>query len=507
VAAASVNPESKFEQIEPRHGVVTLRGFGSKAYVKNGHLILEDGIGASRTILQLPRVGHKLNRLVVIGSDGFVSFEALRWLADQDAAFVMLNRNGKILATCGPVHPSDARLRRAQAIADFSGTGLQITRELVGQKLANQERVARKKLRNDDVADEISKTRAAVSAFDYQADISVADLKKNLMSIEAKAANAYWSAWRCLPVQFFRADFRRIPGHWTTFGARISMLTGSPRLAINPPNAILNYLYAILESETRLAAAAVGLDAGLGFFHSDTANRDSLACDLMEPVRPKVDEFLFDWISREPLKREWFFEQRNGNCRLMGSFAVKLSETACMWRNAVAPHVERAVKLLWTRKGSPPTPLTRNNKRKYVSGVDAQAESRAAWIQAPCRICGNPVTPGSEYCASCAVVALRKNLAEASERGRIATQALRSGTQRRQAAALKEWNPSDNPEWLTEKFYRDKIVSRLQAVAVQTIVSALAVSNPYAANIRSGKTIPHPRHWLALANLAQQEDF
>jgi hypothetical protein len=30
------------------------------------------------------------------------------------------------------------------------------------------------------------------------------------------------------------------------------------------PNAILNYLYSVLESETRLAAAALGLDPGLG---------------------------------------------------------------------------------------------------------------------------------------------------------------------------------------------------------------------------------------------------
>jgi len=101
-------------------------------------------------------------------------------------------------------------------------------------------------------------------------------------------------------------------------GTRRSPLSGSPRLAVNPPNAILNYLYAVLESEARLAAAALGLDPGLGVLHKDTPNRDSLACDLMEPVRPQVDAFLLDWISRGPLRREWFFEQRDGNCRPHG---------------------------------------------------------------------------------------------------------------------------------------------------------------------------------------------
>ena len=45
----------------------------------------------------------------------------------------------------------------------------------------------------------------------------------------------------------------------------------------------------LLESEARLAAAALGLDPGLGVLHLDTPNRDSLACDLMEAVRPQVD--------------------------------------------------------------------------------------------------------------------------------------------------------------------------------------------------------------------------
>src|SRR5438309_5524304 len=103
--------------LTPRHGVVTLFGYGIQVRVDRGHLILQDGIGADRRYGRFPRVGHGLRRLVVIGADGMVSLAALRWLADQDAAFVMLERDGNVLATTGPVRPSDARLRRAQAMA------------------------------------------------------------------------------------------------------------------------------------------------------------------------------------------------------------------------------------------------------------------------------------------------------------------------------------------------------------------------------------------------------
>jgi CRISPR-associated protein Cas1 len=65
----------------------------------------------------------------------------------------------------------------------------------------------------------------------------------------------------------------------------------------------------LLESEARLAAAALGLDPGIGLLHVNTDARDSLACDLMEPIRStQVDAYLLDWLTREPLRREWFFE-------------------------------------------------------------------------------------------------------------------------------------------------------------------------------------------------------
>jgi hypothetical protein len=81
-------------------------------------------------------------------------------------------------------------------------------------------------------------------------------------------------------------------------------------------------------------------------------------------------------------------------------------------------------------------------------------------------------------------------------------QARRADTQRRQAAALKAWNPEDKPEWLNEKAYRERIQPCLVGITVPTMMSALSVSEPYALRIRNGKCVPHPRHWLALAGLA-----
>src|ERR1700733_5092123 len=127
--------DRNFTPIVPKHGVVTLFGYGISAHVDRGHLILQDGVGFNRRAARFPRVGHGLRRLIVIGSNGSVSLAALRWLADQDAAFVMLERDGSVLATTGPVRSSDSRLRRAQSLANDSHLGTEIARELIDRKL------------------------------------------------------------------------------------------------------------------------------------------------------------------------------------------------------------------------------------------------------------------------------------------------------------------------------------------------------------------------------------
>src|SRR5271156_6042716 len=323
--------DCNFTPITPHRGVVTLFGYGSRLSVERGHLILEDRIGPRRRYGRFARVRHGIKRVVAVGSDGSVSLAALRWLADQDAAFVMLERDGKVLATTGPVKPSDARLRRSQSLAHESGIAIKIARELISEKLLAQERVVKTYFRESPCSSDIADARRLVGT---------AKSNEEIRRWEAKGAKAYWSSMRDVSLNFNKTDSSKIPEHWRRFGSRISPLTNSPRLAINPANAILNYLYAILESESRLALATLGLDPGIGVLHNDLRSRDSLACDLMEPVRPRVDAFVLDWLRRAPLRREWFFEQRDGNCRLMGSFAEILSETATMWRTAVSTFAE-----------------------------------------------------------------------------------------------------------------------------------------------------------------------
>jgi len=486
-----------------KSGVIVLNGYGIRVQVNGGHLLLHDGIADERRTIRLPRVNHGLKRLVLIGSDGFISLEALRWISDVGAAFLILDRRGKVLTVTGPVASSDAKLRRAQALALGNGMALKISKELISQKLAGQEQLVRDTLDDSGTADAIAR---------FGVVLSNAESIDRVRLIEAQAAKVYWQAWADLPVHWPRKDERRVPEYWKRFRSRISPITHSPRLATSPPNALLNLLYAILESESRLSASAMGLDPGIGLLHVDTPNRDSLACDLMEVCRPKVDAFVLNWVQSEPFRRSDFWEDRNGNCRIGSSLAIKLCETSDTWRRLVAPVAEHVAQELWSSMSKPTSTPTRRRiaTRLTQSRKRAVKGSEVPSVKVPkperlCRGCGKTVQGNSTNCSECDLEIATKRLVEVAKAGRVAGHtpeaiAKEAATHRKHAQAKAAWNPAKQPSWLTEQVFSEKIQPALARASATAIAKRIGVSRWYGGRIREGYR-PHPRHWQALALL------
>jgi hypothetical protein len=150
--------------------------------------------------------------------------------------------------------------------------------------------------------------------------------------------------------------------------------------------------------------------------------------------------------------------------------------------------------------------LTQSSRR------DAKGKARLTLAAPPrpphlCRTCGSKVvTPGYDRCASCKVAVCTQELVNAANKGRIASHSVRAEvkrgeSRRRHAAAQKAWRLSKPAAWLTEETYRQKIQPRLAELTIPVIRAALGVSKGYATNIRSGKRLPHLRHWEVLAQL------
>lgn len=164
-----------------------------------------------------------------------------------------------------------------------------------------------------------------------------------------------------------------MPPHWSRYEGRRSVLTSSNsnRKAERPMNVLLNYVYALVEVEAILACQAVGLDPGLGIVHSDTRGRQSLALDVMEPVRPEVDAFVLDLVEQRTFRKVEFVETSDGHVRLRSPLTHDLAETMPRWAQLLAPIAEHIAHVLGLNSGRRRRRRGRNLLRTQSSRLGA----------------------------------------------------------------------------------------------------------------------------------------
>jgi CRISPR-associated protein Cas1 len=104
------------------------------------------------------------------------------------------------------------------------------------------------------------------------------------------------------------------------------MVSGRNRHATHPVNAILNYAYAVLESELHIAAVTQGLDPTIGYLHSSRPSRVALVYTLMEPLRPQMDLLVLGFVRSHTFSSSDFMLATSGVCRLHPQLARHISQ-------------------------------------------------------------------------------------------------------------------------------------------------------------------------------------
>lgn len=84
----------------------------------------------------------------------------------------------------------------------------------------------------------------------------------------------------------------------------------------DPGNAVLSLGYTLLHFEAVRACHGAGLDPIIGFFHELDFGRESLASDLIEPLRPRVDAWAWEMFRHQVLRDDDF--RRDGDACLLG---------------------------------------------------------------------------------------------------------------------------------------------------------------------------------------------
>ncbi len=295
---------------------LVLTGHGVRLRVHQGSLVVQNGFThypQEREELRFFPGDKKLpSRIIALDSDGSITLDVMKWLSRQGVPLVMVDWRGEIVSVVGDGGAYDPALREAQLAAQRSGLGLQISIELIERKIRG----------SIDTLQNLPASLVRSAAIEQLVIIS-AELQgtppenvQQLLLVEAKAAYVYFSCWRMLKMRWKGIGRKPIPPEWHSMGLRQSLYGSGNRNATHPVNAMLNYAYAVLESQVRIATVAQELDPAIGYLHTCRPKRAALVYDLMEPLRPQVDRLVLSLVRSHTFSLSDFFLGSDGVCRL-----------------------------------------------------------------------------------------------------------------------------------------------------------------------------------------------
>jgi CRISPR-associated protein Cas1 len=271
-------------------------------------------------------------RRVVVSCRLDFSSSVLQALTRSGVAMVILNpKTSDVCTVTLPWTHGHAERRVAQyRMLGDTGGRLIASRNLVAFKIAGQRRTVLRLLRNHPDARR-PLTLAAARLADATAAALACPAVTALRGIEGAAAREYFAALGCCvsPELGFSGRNRRPPR--------------------DPVNAALSLSYAMLHAEAVRALCSVGLDPALGFFHELDYARESLACDLVEVLRPRVDLQVLRLFNTRVLRPDHFSTPADGACLMTkagrGQFYPAWEASARVWRRAL-----RRIARQWARQ-------------------------------------------------------------------------------------------------------------------------------------------------------------
>ena len=234
-----------------------------------------------------------IDKVVVIGRPE-VTCDVWRALAAKNIPGLLLPGRGRgAAAHVGPWPSSSAPIRLAQfKTISEKDTAIPLCRLLISKKLDGQLDVIRKRLNvNTEVTAMLGQMEEA------RKRISGSQDRNNLLGLEGAAASAY-----------FKAIGKTISSKWGFFGR-------NRRPPKDPLNALFSLGYTLGTSEIRREILIAGLDPAIGFLHANQTCREGLTLDLLEPLRPVIDDFALGLISKI-LTPNHFVTNRQDGCLL-----------------------------------------------------------------------------------------------------------------------------------------------------------------------------------------------
>jgi CRISPR-associated protein Cas1 len=268
-------------------------------------------------------------RIIMLDGSGSISFDVLAWLSEQNVPLIRINWQGNVqsvLANSGYA-ANPYRVQWQRGTRSDPKRRMAFCIDLIAHKI-------------DACIKTLEKSIPRSTAWEKVMEQAYADLTRlecnppdnvvSLRALEASSAATYFRAWRDIPLQWIGLNQRPIPERWHRIGSRNSVfqLAGN-RKAVHPVNAMLNYAYAVLESQLRIEIVAKGYDPTLGIMHEIRDGSAAFVFDVMEPERPKVDRSILEFVKSHKFHAADFVIRSDVVCRLNSEMARRVAQVVC----------------------------------------------------------------------------------------------------------------------------------------------------------------------------------
>jgi CRISPR-associated protein Cas1 len=316
-AAKALARRTKRAKAQP---ALILAGHGVSLRIESGALTIQNGFThypQQREIIRYFRGDIALpERIILLDGSGSISFDVLSWLAEQKVSFIRIDWKGDIVCVAGAsgYSANPFRVRWQLETRENTGQRNEFCRSIITRKIEASILTLEKSISRSDKWERAMRSAyAALSRLEENPPENISELR----ALEANCAASYFRSWVGMPIKWRGTSRRPIPENWHFIGQRSSPyhLAGN-RNAAHPVNAILNYAYAVLESETRIKAISEGHDPTIGIMHEGSDGSSKFIFDLMEPERPKADRAVLDFIKGHVFDPADFVIRSDGVCRL-----------------------------------------------------------------------------------------------------------------------------------------------------------------------------------------------
>jgi len=297
-----------------------ITGFGTSINVDKRKLIITNRLKGTK----LEFFPHKINHdgIIIDGHTGNITFEAMRWLSKHNINVTLLNWNGQLLANVMPEQPKSGKLRikQYQKYLNFESR-FEIALKIVQVKVNNSLNLLKELSRFYESVD-FTKIRKSAEKEDLQLLQIMKNSEKQDVTKSIKQLMTYEGRIGGIYLENITKIFNQLYPEFH-FTGRKNKSNSRNYNASDEINALLNYGYAVLESEIRKSINSVGLDYTVGFLHEINLSRTPLVYDIQELFRWLIDISVIQLLEEKKIKKSDFIITENYHTRL-GEDVVKL---------------------------------------------------------------------------------------------------------------------------------------------------------------------------------------